>query len=102
MYVAGTVVLIREYNPLAFLETVQRERITFYFGAPVSKADTVTIAAIEAGVPTLVAARTLTDRFAEWPKLPRPSSTLPFETYRLMLPMSVVRLRPEVVGASAN
>ena len=28
-----------------------------------SKADTVTIAAIEAGVPTLVAARTLTDRF---------------------------------------
>jgi feruloyl-CoA synthase len=29
-------VLIREYNPLAFLETVQRERITFYFGAPVS------------------------------------------------------------------
>src|SRR4030081_1265804 len=36
MYVGGTVVLIREYNPLAFLETVQRERITFYFGAPVS------------------------------------------------------------------
>jgi transposase len=28
-----------------------------------SKADTVTIAAIEAGVPMLVAARTLTDRF---------------------------------------
>jgi hypothetical protein len=28
-----------------------------------SKADTVTIAAIEAGVPTLVAARKLTDRF---------------------------------------
>jgi hypothetical protein len=28
-----------------------------------SKADAVTIAAIEAGVPTLVAARTLTDRF---------------------------------------
>lgn len=28
-----------------------------------SKADTVTMAAIEAGVPTLVAARTLTDRF---------------------------------------
>jgi transposase len=28
-----------------------------------SKADTVTIAAIEAGVPTLLAARTLTDRF---------------------------------------
>jgi len=28
-----------------------------------SKADTITIAAIEAGVPTLVAARTLTDRF---------------------------------------
>ena len=28
-----------------------------------SKADTVTIAAIEAGVPTLIAARTLTDRF---------------------------------------
>jgi hypothetical protein len=29
-----------------------------------SKADTVTMAAIEAGVPTLVAARTLTDRWA--------------------------------------
>jgi feruloyl-CoA synthase len=36
MYVGGTVVLIREYNPLAFLETAQREKITFYFGAPVS------------------------------------------------------------------
>jgi hypothetical protein len=29
----------------------------------VSKADSITIAAIEAGVPTLVDARTLTDRF---------------------------------------
>jgi hypothetical protein len=29
----------------------------------IGKADTVTIAAIEAGVPTLVAARTLTKRF---------------------------------------
>jgi hypothetical protein len=25
-----------------------------------------------------------------------------FETYRLILPMSVLKLRPEVVGASAN
>src|SRR5260370_2296476 len=36
MYVGGTDVLISEYDPLAFLETVQRERISFYFGAPVS------------------------------------------------------------------
>src|SRR5450759_2437205 len=34
---------------------------------------------------------------AEWPKLPRPSSTLPFETCRPLPIMSVVRRRPEVV-----
>jgi hypothetical protein len=35
---------------------------------------------------------------AEWPKLPRPSSTLPFETCRPMPPRSVHRGRPEVTG----
>ncbi|AOI69026.1 class I adenylate-forming enzyme family protein [Burkholderia ubonensis] len=32
----GTVVLLREYHPLRFLQTVERERVTLYFGAPVS------------------------------------------------------------------
>ncbi|NHR07103.1 long-chain fatty acid--CoA ligase [Chromobacterium haemolyticum] len=32
----GTVALLREYRPLDFLETVARERVTAYFGAPVS------------------------------------------------------------------
>ncbi|MGU7769533.1 class I adenylate-forming enzyme family protein [Burkholderia sp. MR1-5-21] len=36
LYVGGTVVLLREYHPLRFLQTVERERITLYFGAPVS------------------------------------------------------------------
>jgi hypothetical protein len=36
---------------------------------------------------------------AEWPKLPRPSSTLPFETCRQTLKMSANRGRPEVTGA---
>jgi hypothetical protein len=35
---------------------------------------------------------------AEWPKLPRPSSTLPKRTNRAGLLMSVVRCRPEVAG----
>ena len=35
-YVGGTTVLLREYNPLQFLETLQNERCTFYFGAPIS------------------------------------------------------------------
>ncbi len=36
LYVGGTVILLREYHPLHFLQTVQDERATLYFGAPVS------------------------------------------------------------------
>lgn len=36
LYMSGTVVLLREYHPLHFLETIENERITLYFGAPVS------------------------------------------------------------------
>jgi feruloyl-CoA synthase len=36
LYVGGAVVLLREYHPQQFLQTVQDERITVYFGAPVS------------------------------------------------------------------
>jgi len=36
MYVGGTVVFLREYQPQAFLECVQGEKVTLYFGAPVS------------------------------------------------------------------
>lgn len=36
LYVGGTLVLQREYHPQVFLETVQAERVTLYFGAPVS------------------------------------------------------------------
>lgn len=35
-YVGGTTVLLREYNPLQFVQTMQDERCTFYFGAPIS------------------------------------------------------------------
>ncbi len=35
-YVGGTTVLLREYHPLHFLETIQAERCTVYFGAPIS------------------------------------------------------------------
>ncbi|MBN3792526.1 AMP-binding protein [Burkholderia sp. Ac-20353] len=36
LYVGGTVVLLREYHPLRFLQAVERERVSLYFGAPVS------------------------------------------------------------------
>ncbi|MBI1905790.1 MAG: AMP-binding protein [Rhodocyclales bacterium] len=36
IYVGGTVVLLREYHPQRFLETVRDERVTVHFGAPVS------------------------------------------------------------------
>lgn len=36
LYVGGTLVLLREYAPHAFLQTVQDEKVTLYFGAPVS------------------------------------------------------------------
>jgi len=35
-YVGGTTVLLREYHPLHFVQTIQNERCTVYFGAPVS------------------------------------------------------------------
>ena len=35
-YVGGTVVLIREYHPLHFLQAIQSEKCTVYFGAPIS------------------------------------------------------------------
>lgn len=35
-YVGGTTVLIREYHPLHFLQAVQDEKCTVYFGAPIS------------------------------------------------------------------
>ncbi len=35
-YVGGTTVLLREYHPLYFLQTIQQERCTVYFGAPIS------------------------------------------------------------------
>jgi len=35
-YVGGTTVLLREYHPLHFLQTIQQERCTVYFGAPIS------------------------------------------------------------------
>lgn len=36
LYMGGTVVLLREYHPQHFLQTVQDEGVTLYFGAPVS------------------------------------------------------------------
>ncbi|MCF8032399.1 MAG: AMP-binding protein [Desulfarculaceae bacterium] len=35
-YVGGCTVLIREYHPLHFLEAVQEEKCSLYFGAPIS------------------------------------------------------------------
>ena len=35
LYMGGTVVLVREYHPVHFLETVQEQRITLCFGPPV-------------------------------------------------------------------
>ncbi|MGC8493737.1 MAG: class I adenylate-forming enzyme family protein [Syntrophobacteraceae bacterium] len=34
--VGGSVVFLREYHPLHFLETIQNERCTIYFGPPIS------------------------------------------------------------------
>ncbi|NLB12831.1 MAG: long-chain fatty acid--CoA ligase [Gammaproteobacteria bacterium] len=36
LFIGATMVLLREYQPRAFLQTIQDERITLYFGAPVS------------------------------------------------------------------
>jgi feruloyl-CoA synthase len=35
-YVGGTTVMIREYHPLHFLQAIQQEKCTVYFGAPIS------------------------------------------------------------------
>ncbi len=35
-YLGGTTVLIREYHPLHFLQAIQQEKCTVYFGAPIS------------------------------------------------------------------
>lgn len=35
-YIGGTVVLLREYHPIHFLEAIAEEKITLYFGAPIS------------------------------------------------------------------
>ncbi len=35
-YVGATTVLLKEYHPVHFLEAIQKERCTVYFGAPVS------------------------------------------------------------------
>ena len=35
-FVGGTTVLLREYHPVHFLHTIQNEKCTIYFGAPVS------------------------------------------------------------------
>ncbi|MEN3297409.1 MAG: feruloyl-CoA synthase [Burkholderiales bacterium] len=36
LYVAASVVLLPEYHPLRFLETVQQEKCTLFFGAPIA------------------------------------------------------------------
>lgn len=36
LFLGATVVLLPEYHPLAFLETVQKERCTLFFGAPIA------------------------------------------------------------------
>ncbi len=35
LFIGATIVLLREYHPLHFLQTVQDEKITLYFGTPV-------------------------------------------------------------------
>lgn len=37
-YIGGTVILLREYHPVHFLDTIVKEKVTLYFGAPVSYA----------------------------------------------------------------
>ncbi|WP_031938044.1 class I adenylate-forming enzyme family protein [Prescottella defluvii] len=36
LFLGGTVVLLEEYDPIAFLETVQEHKVTAFFGAPVA------------------------------------------------------------------
>ena len=35
-YIGGTMVMIREYHPLYFLQTIQEEKCTAFFGAPIA------------------------------------------------------------------
>ncbi len=35
-YVGGTIIMIREYHPLYFIQTIQEEKCTMYFGPPIS------------------------------------------------------------------
>ena len=35
-YVGGTMIVIREYHPLYFLQTLQEEKCTAFFGAPIA------------------------------------------------------------------
>lgn len=36
LFVGGTLILLREYHPKAFVESLQHDQVTVYFGAPVS------------------------------------------------------------------
>jgi feruloyl-CoA synthase len=76
VYVGGTVVLLREYEPRRFLETVQSENVTCYFGAPVSYAaplelddfDSFDLSSVRAwvyggGPISVAAARRFTERY---------------------------------------
>jgi feruloyl-CoA synthase len=36
MYLGGTAVLLKEYHPVHFLQTVQQHRVTAFFGAPIA------------------------------------------------------------------
>ena len=36
LFLGGTVILQREYHPIEFLKTVQREKVTAFFGAPIA------------------------------------------------------------------
>ncbi|UNK71747.1 AMP-binding protein [Microbacterium sp. H1-D42] len=36
MYLGGTVVLLKEYHPVHFLQAVQQHRVTAFFGAPIA------------------------------------------------------------------
>lgn len=36
IYLGGTVVLLKEYHPVHFLQTVQDQRVTAFFGAPIA------------------------------------------------------------------
>lgn len=45
IYMGGTVVLAKEYHPIAFLELIQREKVTAFFGSPTAYLAPLQIAA---------------------------------------------------------